>query len=440
MKSARQIVTECLVRLEQDKSYSNLLLDAALKKENLSSADQKFATRLFYGVIERKLTLDYIAAGYLSQPAAKTPLAVRIILWMGFYQLLYMDVPDSAAVNESVKLAARFKPGAKGLINAVLRRFIREGKQVALPDKTTDPFQYYSVAYSCPRWLVEQYAGDYGEEKLGLILETSLLAPPITVRLNPLKTDVSAALDRFSAEGIKAAAEENLPNAVCVEGNPSASPAFADGLFHVQDIASQLCALTVSADKPQLVFDLCAAPGGKSFTIAEEIAPYGGRVVSFDLHPHRVKLIQNGAKRLGLSNLSACVGDASVFRPEVGQADCVLCDVPCSGLGVIRRKPEIKYKPQHSLEKLPQIQLSILRNAANYVKPGGRLIYSTCSLSKQENEQVAEAFLLEQKEFHPALLPKLPYLAEDCFQTTIFPQKDGPDGFFLASFVKKNGD
>ena len=239
---------------------------------------------------------------------------------------------------------------------------------------------------------------------------------------------------RLMEEGIETLPVSGLLNCLAVvKGNPAESLAFADGLFHVQDIASQICALVAASGRPERLFDLCAAPGGKSFTIAEEIFPQGGTVCSFDLHLQRVRLIEAGARRLGLAEaVSASVSNASAYSPGLGQADCVLCDVPCSGLGVIRRKPEIKYKSRADLENLPQIQLNILENASNYVAPGGTLVYSTCSLSKLENERVVEAFLKKSPAFVPELLPKLPFLEQNSFQTTFFPVPDGPDGFYLA--------
>lgn len=435
MKTARMVVLEALTRLEQDQSYSNLLLDAYLRKNDLSAADRAFATRLFYGVIERKLTLDYLLGGYAKQPLEKMQLPVRIVLWMGFYQLAFMEVPDSAAVNESVKLAGAVKPGAKGFVNALLRQFVRDEKKISWPDPEKDKVRYYSIRYSCPEWLVKQYHNDYGEKRLVQILETSLLPPPVTVRVNPLNTSAEQLMEFLHEEGLAACPSDGLDGCLTVEGNPVGSAAFGQGLFHVQDVASQLCALTACQDNPQTVFDLCAAPGGKSFTIAEKLAGQG-TVHSFDLHQNRVKLIQAGAKRLGLANLAASAGDAAVYNESLGTADCVLCDVPCAGLGVIRRKPEIKYKKQDGLEGLPELQRKILQNGSRYVAPGGTLVYSTCSLSKRENEAVAGTFLKENPGFTPKTLPKLPFLAGGEHQCTIFPEQDGPDGFYIATFQR----
>lgn len=431
LKNARAVAYDALFRLEKNRGYSNLILDASLKKSALSGQDKGFASRLFYGVLERKLTLDYIVSCYSRQPLERLHLGVRVVLWMGLYQLLYLDTPDSAAVNESVKLVSSVKPGAKGFVNAVLRQFIRDGKAISYPD---EPLRRLSIHYSCPEWLVEQYRRDYGVKRMEEILENSLLPPSITLRVNPLKGSSEELAVRLMEEGIETLPVSGLPNCLAVvKGNPAESLAFADGLFHVQDIASQICALVAASGRPERLFDLCAAPGGKSFTIAEEIFPQGGTVCSFDLHLQRVRLIEAGARRLGLAEaVSASVSNASAYSPGLGQADCVLCDVPCSGLGVIRRKPEIKYKSRADLENLPQIQLNILENASNYVAPGGTLVYSTCSLSKLENERVVEAFLKKSPAFVPELLPKLPFLEQNSFQTTFFPVPDGPDGFYLA--------
>ena len=332
--TARSVVLDALVRLEKDKSYSNIILDSSLKKNELSARDKAFASRLFYGVIERKLTLDYIVGLYASK---SVELPVRVILWMGLYQLLYMETPDSAAANESVKLAAAVKPGAKGFVNAVLRRFIREERCFEEPK---DPLKKLSVRYSCPEWLIKQYSSDYGDAAEG-ILATSLSSPPITLRVNPLKGTDEELIAQLSKEGIETEPVKDLTHCLAVKkGNPIASAAFSEGRFHVQDIASQLCALTVADSMPRRVFDLCAAPGGKTFTVAETLFGHG-EVVAFDLHPRRVELIKTSAARLGLSNISAAPSDASVYNETFGTADCVLCDVPCAGLGVIRRKAEI---------------------------------------------------------------------------------------------------
>ncbi len=434
LKNARSVVLDSLLRLEKDCSYSNLVLDGALQKSGLSDRDKGFASRLFYGVVERKLTLDYILSCYSKQPLERLDLKIRIILWMGLYQLLFLDTPESAAVNESVKLAATVKPGAKGFVNALLRQFIRDGRTYPEPD---EPLQRLSVRYSCPAWLIEQYERDYGTGRMEVILEDSLAPPPVTLRVNPLKVSDEDLIAFLREEGVETEKTPELKHCLhVVKGNPVGSRAFAEGLFHVQDIASQLCALAAAAKKPERLFDLCAAPGGKSFTIAQELAPLGGMVFSFDLHPKRVRLIESGAKRLGIQNISASAADASMFAPELGKADCVFCDVPCAGLGVIRRKPEIKYKPKESLENLPAVQLKILQNAANYVSLGGTLVYSTCSLSKLENEQVAEAFLKRHPAFVPDPLPELPFSKMDGFQATFFPGAKRPDGFYLASFKR----
>lgn len=428
MKTARAVVQEALLRLEQDKGYSNLVLDALLQKYKLSAADRSFATRLFYGVLERKLTLDYVAEQYCKQPPQ---LAVRIILWMGLYQLVYMQVPESAAVNESVKLAAVAKPGTKGFINAVLRQFLRDGGVFSLP-KGEEPAAL-SIRYSCPEWLVRQYIVDYGVQKTLQILETSLLPPPVTIRANLVKGTCECLMERLREEGISSTPVRELPGCLMVDGNPIDTACFREGLFHIQDIASQLCSLVAVDGHPRTVLDLCAAPGGKSFTMAEQLAE-NGQVRSFDLHSKRVKLIQDGAKRLALDNLVAEVGDASRYNPVLGEANCVLCDVPCSGLGVIRRKPEIKYKDSKQLAGLPEIQKKILENGARYVKLGGRLVYSTCSLSKKENEEVTEDFLNSYPAFAPDPLPDLPYFERDGHAVTMFPDVDGPDGFYIATF------
>ena len=348
------------------------------------------------------------------------------------YQILYSDkVPPAAAVNESVKLAKEYCRYAAGLVNAVLRKIAQNG--LVLPPED-DRVQYLSVRYSCPAWLVKRWLEVYGDTDTVGILESSLQPAKLTVRVNTVKTTTEELQTQLSAEGVESE-PLSVPNALYLNKLPCAIdnlPSFRQGLFHVQDKASMLCALALQAEPGQTVYDLCASPGGKSFTVAQTMENRGN-LYAFDLYEKRVGLIADGAKRLGLSCITAQTADASVFDAARPKADRVLCDVPCSGLGILRQKPEVKYKDPASLQDLPEIQRQILAVGAQYVKDGGRLIYSTCALEPRENEDVCRAFLREHSDF--SAVPPLPDLSEDCF-LTLMPHKMDCDVFFIAAFEK----
>lgn len=436
MKTARQLVLQMLVKMSRNQSYSNILLDEALSRSQLSAQDKKFASALFYGVTERELTLDLIIKKYSSRPLDKLSNEVRQILRMGIYQLLYMDsVPESAAVNESVILAENTKkPAVKGYINAILRSFIRDGK--ALPEGK-NKIENLSIKYSCPEWLVEKWLNDYDEEATLSMLCTSLGRAPITIRVNTTKIDIDTLINELEKESISAEKVAIVDN--CLEINNSVaieqSEAYKKGYFHVQDIASQLCCLALGAKEGETVLDLCSAPGGKAFTIAEHMNNKG-EILAFDLHEKRARLISSGAKRLGLDIIKAGTNNAKVFNEKMPLADKILCDVPCSGLGVIRRKPEIKYKNFSDFENLPEIQYQILETSFKYLKVGGELIYSTCTLNKAENDNVIDKFI--KKHNYCEKVNILSELGEPFgnYKATIFPYFCNSDGFFIAKIKK----
>ena len=434
MSDARTTVAKLLMRVESGGSYSNILLDHTFAASELSERDKAFAAALFYGVIERRLTLDYVIEKNSSLPFSKLDKNAVIVLRMGLYQLLYMpSVPESAAVNESVKLCKKLKLfHAAGFVNGLLRNFVRQGKKLNFDG--LNPAERLSVEFSCPKRLTEKWAGEYGVESARKILEASIGAPPIYARVNTTKVSEDELVGLLKKEGIKAEVFPRLAGCVRLEktGDIEKSKAFKDGLFHIQDVSSQLCCLTLRPVVNETVLDICAAPGGKSFTMAE-LMGNNGRVIGMDLYEHRVKLIEEGAKRLGLRIVEPRVNNAVSFNEELPQADKVLCDVPCSCLGTIRRKPEIKYKDE-DVSELPRLQRAILEISSRYVKVGGTLVYSTCTLSKAENEGVAEDFARSHEDFSP-IVQNVPYDgAQNSFMRTYFPEKDGGDGFFTASF------
>ena len=444
-KSARQLALELLLKSECNGAFSNLALDAVLSQATLEQRDKSFISALYYGVLERKITLDHIVSQYSKLPIAKISPDVMNILRLGLYQLLYMNaVPDSAAVNESVNLVETVrKKSAKSFVNAILRQFIRDGKEIRYPDADKSPIPYLSIVYSCPEWLVSQWLADYGREATEQILSASLGEPPITLRVNTTKVTAEELCRLLSEENVSAKPHPTVENCLILKkaGDIERLSAYRKGLFHVQDIASQLCCMALDPKPKDYVLDLCAAPGGTTFTIAI-LMENQGKLIACDLYPKRTKLVENGANRLGLSAIQAIPANANEFHPEFCGADCVLCDVPCAGLGVIRRKPEIKYKKPEELDRLPEIQYNILCNASNYVKTDGRLVYSTCSLSKKENEQVVARFLESHPAFSLQAFPDSFPLKRNAESgmITLFPQSDGSDGFFIALLKKQHGE
>ncbi len=429
MENSRIIAFNALLKIEKDSAFSNLVLDSFLSKAKLDTRDKSFVSALFYGVIERQLTIDYQLVQYLSKPLKKLKPEVLVILRLGTYQILFMDkIPTSAAVNECVKISKKVGCSfASGLINAVLRKVASSG--LKLPsDKASS--EYLSVLYSCPSWLVEKWIDEYGFEDTIGILESTCKGAKTFIRVNTEKTTPDELIEILALE--KVSAEKTyIENAlkISLNGNDVENlQSFKDGLFHVQDLASQICISVLAPRENDVVFDLCSAPGGKAYTIAQ-LMKNKGIVNCFDLYEHRTKLILNGAKRLSLSVIKAQAADASVYNEALGFADKVLCDVPCSGLGIIRRKPEIKYKKAQDFKTLPEIQYSIICNASRYVKVGGVLVYSTCTLSKDENENVCDRFILSHPEFKIKEQNGKKY-------RTLMPHKDESDGFFIACFER----
>lgn len=432
--TARELTAQALLKMERE-GYSNLVFDALLKERPLSKQDTAFAAALFYGCVERRLTLDTIIGRFSSVPVNRLDKTILVLLRMALYQILYLQTPESAAVNESVALAKRLgRARLSGFLNGVLRAVLRDMEQaVKLPE---EPFAALSFQYSCPQPLIRMWEKHYGAARTQQMLEASLGRPPLFIRVNTLKTTAETLRSLLLQEGIEAFPHPQLANCLRLEhaGAVERSECFARGLFHVQDAASQFCVKALGAKPGERVFDVCAAPGGKSFTIAQEMN-HMGTLHSFDYYEHRTKLIEEGAARLGIGNITAAVHDASQYEPTFGLADRCLCDVPCSGFGIIRRKPEIKYKSLDEMKNLPEIQYKILDTSSKYLKAGGILLYSTCTLSRHENEKVADRFLAEHPDFAPS-----PFAGDDGPEfpgrRILFPDENH-DGFFMQRFEKR---
>ena len=435
MANTRTLAVKALLRVNEG-GFSNIVLDALLSGAQLEHRDKAFISVLFYGVLERRITLDKIIKRYSKTPLEELEPAVLECLRIGFYQLIYMNsVPDMAASNETVEAVKQLGcEKAAGFVNGIMRSFIRDGKSFSFA--RLDKIGRLSAEYSAPIWLCKKWCNEYGDEKTETALRESLGSVPIFARTNTTKTNPEELLSILEEEGVKAVLVEEISGAIRLySAAPQATKAYKKGLFHVQDISSQLCAKAVGAQKGEHVLDVCSAPGGKTFTVAE-LMENEGEIVACDLHPKRAGLVKNGADRLGLSIVNAKANDATVYSEELGTFDRVLCDVPCSGLGVIRRKPEIRFKDPAEIATLPKIQYKIASTTAKYLKDGGTMIYSTCTLSKEENEQVVK--LLLEEGLVPAELPEeLKKYSKDGYSVTFMPGEINSDGFYFAKLRKE---
>lgn len=442
MQNPRYLAYKALYKVETENAYSNLTLDSFLKNSDLDTRNSAFAASLFYGVLEKKLSLDYIISKFSSIRIKKIETKTLVILRMGIFQIVFMDkVPDSAAVNEAVKICKKEKLyQSSGFVNGVLRNITRAENRFPLPDKS-DVIKYLSVKYSCPENIVKLWISDYSEEIVENILKSLSGRPPVFAKANTLKISRNALIEKLKSEGVEACSVEYPDSAVEIKysGSLSELESFKQGFLHIQDLSSQICCEILSPKSGDVISDVCSAPGGKAFNLAE--CPSGVvKVNCYDIHEHKLKLIKSGAKRLGIANIQIYKRDALSDEPlEI--SDKILCDVPCSGLGILRRKPEIRYKNDLGLESLPEIQYKILENSAKYLVGGGILIYSTCTLHRAENGDVVDKFLNSHNEFEsfPIVLPQgiKRTIDEPDNQLTLFPQTNNTDGFFISAIKKR---
>lgn len=422
MTNPRFLAASILTKIEKDAAYSNITLSSSFKDIEITAEEKRFVSALVYGVLDRKITIDYVLSKFMKTPLKKTAPFTLSVLRSAVYQIMFMDkIPESAAVNEAVKIIKKSKESRNsGFVNGVLRNILRA--ETLLP--VDESPQTLSIIYSCPLWIIKGFIKDYGKENTVQLLKESLKAPPITVRVNTTRITIADLTERLANNGITAVNGEPDNCLILEKGiDIGENRQFKEGLFHVQDSASQRAVSVLSPKKGERVLDICAAPGGKSFTMAE-IMENKGKIISCDLYEHKLKLIMTEAERLGLNIIKPILNDATVYNAELGKFDAVLCDVPCSGLGVIRRKPEIKYKPQEDYGELEAIQRKILNNAAEYLKDGGRILYSTCTLRRAENEENVAKFLEEHSEFTKE------------YEHTFMPHTDKTDGFYCALLKK----
>ncbi|MCQ2431461.1 MAG: 16S rRNA (cytosine(967)-C(5))-methyltransferase RsmB [Clostridia bacterium] len=440
--TAREAAFVSLQKYENNKKFANIEADTAIRRNHLEGADRALYTSIFYGTVERKITLDYYI-DFLSKRKADIDANVRIILRMSLYQLAYLDrVPDYAILNDAGELCKRFAAkNAVSFINGLLRNFIRKKDEIRFPDEKLEPISFLSVRYSYPAWLMELWVSSYGYQKTKRILDAFDINPPITLRVNTLKTDIPSLLEAFSADAIGVRETLYANGGLRLTGHTPLDkiPGFDAGLCYVQDEASQIAVSVLDPKPGEILIDACSCPGGKSFTSAMRMENKG-RIRSYDLHKNKLKLVSEGAEKLGISMIETAEQNGAEFVPELeSSADRVLCDVPCSGLGVLSKKPDIRHKEKDEVDRLPAIQYAILENCARYVKENGILVYSTCTLNPAENEENVKKFLAVHKEFRaePIVIEKTKTICKEDGMLTVFPDEfDGCDGFFVAKMRK----
>jgi 16S rRNA (cytosine967-C5)-methyltransferase len=439
---AREVALLTLNSCQRQGGWSDAILKKQLAQAGLDSRDAALATKLCFGVLQNQMLLDFYLSHFSNLPLARMESKVQQILRLGAYQMLFLTkIPNSAAVNSAVTLTKSHcrNPRAAGMVNGILRSLSRSLDALP-PIPKDDPVFYLSTRYSHPAWLVKEFLLTLGQEETEALLQADNDQPDTTVMVNTTKCTAVQLAEELEREGVGVRAHPWLENCLTLTGTGDMErlSAFQEGLFYVQDAASRL-AIRAADPKPGIrVLDCCAAPGGKSFAAAIAMENQG-EVVSCDLHPHKKKLLQAGADRLGLDIVTPRTADGKEFRPEWAAAfDLVLVDAPCSGLGVIRKKPDIRYKDPAVISALPEIQRAILNNAARYVRPGGVLLYSTCTLRRGENEDVALGFLAHAHRFHPeGFSLDNPVGTVDSGMTTLWPQRHGTDGFFICKLRKE---
>ena len=432
--SAREAALAALTAYRRSGAWSESWLRALFDREKTDPRDRALATALACGVLQNRLYLDERLDRFVRSGTAKLQPQLLDILRLSAYQLLFLDrIPVSAAVNEAVELAKKVNPGAAKLANAVLRRLAAEKDTLPEPE---EPW----VRHSHPKEWYDYFRAAIGQEKTLALMEADNAPAPVTLRANGLKTTAEALLAALEAEGTRATPHPWLPGCLDLapSGDPGALAAFREGLAFAQD-AGAACAVLAAEPKPgERVLDACAAPGGKSFLCALLMGDEGS-ILARDLHEKKLGRVASGAKRLGLTCIETAVGDASKPDPALmGRFDLVLADVPCSGLGVARRKPELRWKSLESLGGLPEVQGRILQNLASFVRPGGRLLYSTCTLLREENEAVTERFLADNPGWRREAFT-LPEPIGPCpeGQRTLWPFEFGTDGFYLCKLRKE---
>ena len=430
--NVRELVLDILMEVNEKEQYSHLVIRDVLNKyQYLEKQERAFLTRLAEGTIEHMLEMDFIINSFSKVKVKKMKPLIRNLLRMSVYQIKYMDsIPDAAVCNEAVKLAKKRGFGQlRGFVNGVLRNIVRELSHLQYPDEKLEPVRFLEVNYSVPAWMAEKWIKDYGFEKTKAICDSFFAERPITIRTNLLRIQPEALKVRLEEEGVTVKEVPSLSYAFEISGFDylQSLESFEEGLFYVQDISSMMVAEIAAPKEGSYIIDVCAAPGGKSSHLAEKMQGTG-TVEARDLTEYKVSLIEENIERHGLENMNAVQMDATVLdEASVGKADVLICDLPCSGLGVMGKKTDIRYKmTAEKQQDLVQLQRDILSTVHAYVKPGGTLVYSTCTIHKGENEENVEWFLKAYPEF--SLVSK----------EQMFPGETYHDGFFIAKMIRES--
>lgn len=422
----RKTAFQVLLAVEKDRAYSNLELNNQIKINKPDSP--AFVRELVYGVLENKILIDYYIDKLVASGARKIKSQPLVLLRMGIYQLEFMDsVPKYAAINETVKLAKKFAKGRDGFINGVLRNYIKIKEEIELPSIENNPVEYFCTKYSYDKWIVKLWIRQFGISMCEKMLKAMNGRPDISIRINLMKTDKKNLLEKLSARGFDVKEGELSERVLFIKGSDIlSSPEYAEGLFSIQDEASVITSDMLDAEPDKTVLDICAAPGGKTLATAE-LMNNSGRVCAFDIYEHKLSLIEKESRRLGIEIIETSENDGCIYNSAFSEmADCVLVDGPCSGLGVIRRKPEIKYKHLADDGKsLADKQYEILMNSSRYVKRGGTLIYSTCTINQIENQDVSSRFLENNKDYQMV------------YEHQYLPVNEETDGFYICKMIRK---
>ncbi|NLT95000.1 MAG: 16S rRNA (cytosine(967)-C(5))-methyltransferase RsmB [Clostridia bacterium] len=444
---ARHLALKVLYQINEEAAYANIALDQAFDRFKLADPrDKGLVTELVYGCVKYKGRLDWVINQFAKPKVQKMAPWIRNIIRLGLYQILFLDkVPVSAAINESVKLAKKYgHSGTVKFVNGVLRNIERKKDTIVYPCVHKDPVQHISVYYSFPEWLVKRWVEDFGVENTIQLCIFFNSPSPLWVRTNTLRTSRKELMERLQDQGIKCLASEKIPEGVKIMDSIEVGrlEAFKSGMFTVQDESSMVVGHVVAPEKEQIILDVCSGPGGKTSHMAQ-LMENTGKILAFDVHEHRLELIRQTCQRLGITNVEVYLKDARLAGEVVKQpVDAVLVDAPCSGLGVLGRRPDARWrKNSQDITELQIIQKEILQEAARLVKPGGVLVYSTCTITREENNDVIEDFLNNNQDFYldRNLVKFLPYESQDGQEGWIqfLPFRHQMDGFFIARMKRK---
>ncbi|MGB3367618.1 MAG: 16S rRNA (cytosine(967)-C(5))-methyltransferase RsmB [Acidaminobacteraceae bacterium] len=441
-KNIRKIALNILDHLEETDGYSNLVVNKLVHKDEMSYQDKRFISNLVYGVLENRIFLDYVIRKYSSIRLKKIQGSTLNILRMGAYQLIFLDkVPDSAAVNESVILVKKANPRSTGFVNGILRSMVREKDNLPLPKRDDDLVEYLSVKYSHSKWIVEKFIGDFGEEFAEGILQANNNKPLMNIRANTLKNTREELILKLEAIGMGVSASKFNKSGIIVNSFDESIvnvDLYKEGCFVIQDNGSMLISEILDPKPGERVLDVCSAPGGKTTHIAE-LMQNKGIVVARDIYDHKLELVNNSVNRLGILIVETDLHDGTLFKEsEEKSYDKVLLDAPCSGFGIIRRKPEIKYnKSLDDVISLSSLQYEMLVVNSKYLKVGGEMIYSTCSINKEENENVVDKFVKENDEFEIVdISDKISTIDIETKTITLYQSFNETDGYFICKLKR----